>query len=74
MYSLLKRHKEALKAANLALNLLVGLSDLPNLKPTKIIALYNIGTELEYLGKYRPALDSLRKGLEKAIKHFGPEH
>ena len=47
---------------------------LPNLEVTKIISLYNIGTELEYLGKYEQSLDYLRDGLQRAVTNLGNTH
>lgn len=41
---------------------------------TKIISMYNIGTELMYLKRYKKSLNYFDRGLNKAIKHLGISH
>lgn len=73
--SMVGRHKQALRQAQRALQVLKAhFQRSPNLVTTMAIAYHNIGVEFEYLRLRKPASEAYYDGWDFASKELGPSH
>ena len=73
--SMVGRHKQAMKQAQRALQVLKAhFQRSPNLVTTMAIAYHNIGVEFEYLRLRKPASEAYYDGWDFASKELGPSH
>ena len=75
VFSMVNRHKQALRQAQRALQVLKAhFQRSPNLVTTMAIAYHNIGVEFEYLRLRKPASEAYYDGWDFSSKELGPSH